>query len=388
MKITSIRAYPILLPRDPARFTGTAGSPTALAEGVRLQWANSYRTIYSSLFESALIRVDTEEGVTGWGESQAPVAPEVVKAIVDRILAPILKGADPLDTNQAWETMYAAMRARGQTGGFMVDAISGIDIALWDIRGKVAGRPVSSLLSAHPRLSIPVYVSGVAGKNAEEKVQFARGWVDKGARAFKIFLDATEEDCLATIRALRKELGSGVELFVDALWRFDLPGALAFAGKLSDFQVGFLEAPLPPEDVEQHRALTAASPVPIAIGESYRTHFEVLPFLRAGACNVLQPDIGRCGITEGLRIAELARGFDIPVLPHLSIGFGPQIAAALHFAAIVPAVRLLECNPGIYAIANTFLKSPFVLDGAALKPSASPGLGIDWDETALSRVLN
>src|ERR1700678_203000 len=146
MRIRSVEALAVRLPRDLDAATGTAGSPIALGKGSRLVWADSYRTIYSTSIETMLVRVETAEGVVGWGEAQAPVAPEVSKAIVDVLLAPILIGTSAEVPAESWELMYSAMRVRGQTGGFMLDAISAVDIALWDIAGKVQGQPVSRLL--------------------------------------------------------------------------------------------------------------------------------------------------------------------------------------------------------------------------------------------------
>lgn len=388
MRIQSVEAFAIRLPRgDAGQTTGTAGSPIALKTGERIQWAGSYRTVYSAFFETALVRVETSDGVIGWGESQAPVAPEVVKTIVDCILRSVLVGTDALDTEAAWESMYASMRARGQTGGFMLDAISGVDIALWDIRGKVEKKPIFDLIGNNRRFSIPIYISGLSGGTAEERVDFVRAWISKGAKAFKIFMDAGTLDCLATLQAIRAGCGDAFELYVDALWRLDVPRAAEFSYALRELKVGFLEAPLPPESVEEHRQLATKSAVPIAIGESYRTRYEIGPFLEAGACQVLQPDIGRCGITEGLRIAKLAGSHGVPVIPHLSIGLGPQVAAALHLSAATPGIRMLECNPKVYSEANRFLRSALTFDAAAADVPIGHGLGIALDEKVLTESI-
>jgi D-galactarolactone cycloisomerase len=383
MKIRSVQAFAIRLPRDLNAAAGTAGSPTALAKGTHLQWADSYRTIYSTCIETMLVRVETGEGIVGWGEAQAPVAPEVSKTIVEVLLAPILAGATVLDPADAWDLMYSAMRVRGQTGGFMLDAISGVDIALWDILGKIAGKPVSELLEGTVRKSVPIYISGLMGKTRDEKLAYAKTWHSRGAKAFKLFHHSSEQECIATVAALRQNLGDGIEIYVDALWRFDVPQALAFGRRLREYRVGFLEAPLMPEDVEGHARLAAESGVPIAIGESYRTRYEVLPFLEAKACKFLQPDIGRCGITEGRRIAALAVEHGVVVAPHLSIGLGPQISAALHFSAAIPGVSVLECNPQIYDRASEFLAQPLEFRADSVRVPQGPGLGIAMDQAKL-----
>jgi galactonate dehydratase len=200
-------------------------------------------------------------------------------------------------------------------------------------------------------------------------------------------MDAGTLDCLATLQAIRAGCGDAFELYVDALWRLDVPRAAEFSYALRELKVGFLEAPLPPESVEEHRQLATKSVVPIAIGESYRTRYEIGPFLEAGACQVLQPDIGRCGITEGLRIAKLAESYGVPVIPHLSIGLGPQVAAAIHLSAAIPGIRMLECNPKVYSEANRFLKSALTFDAATAEVPTGNGLGIALDETVLTESI-
>jgi galactonate dehydratase len=132
-----------------------------------------------------------------------------------------------------------------------------------------------------------------------------------------------------------------------------------------------------PEDVAGHALLASRSPVALAIGESYRTRFELLPFFERRALHIVQPDLGRTGLTEARKIASLAETFHVQVAPHVSTGLGPQIAAALHFAAACPNFRILECNPKVYEVANRFLQAPLSMTPALLAPPAGPGLGID-----------
>ena len=184
MKIARVAALPVRLPRDIGAATGTAGSPTTLTEGpADYRWSSVYPCLYSTQFETALVRVETDSGLIGWGEAQAPLAPEVACTIVERLLAGIVADQDFDGSRERiaelWDLMYAAMRVRGQTGGFMLDAISAIDIALWDLAGQIAGRPVSALLTSKPQRSIPAYLSGVP-----------RGSTDTaGFRLVKLFYD-------------------------------------------------------------------------------------------------------------------------------------------------------------------------------------------------------
>lgn len=398
MKIASVKALVVKLPRDLARATGTAGSPVRLtnetaedvvAGGVSSSylWAASYRTLYSTKIETTLVRVETDAGIVGWGEAQSPVAPEITATAINALLAPIVTGDDALAPEQSWSKMYAAMRVRGHTGSFLLDAIAGIDIALWDVCGKTYNQPVCRLLGASPVAPLPCYVSGLAGASVGEKLSYARRHVEAGAHAFKVFLDDSEDNCLRLLDALRETFDTRVALYVDALWRLTPKSALSFAGELARRKVSWLEAPLMPEDVAGHARLTANAEVPIAIGESYRTRFEMLPFFQSGALDILQPDIGRSGLTEGRKLAALAETFHVPLAPHVSIGLGPQIAAALHFGAACGNLLVMECNPSVYEAANVFLKDPIEFNFASLAVPTAPGLGVEIDEAELSQFV-
>ncbi|MCP5114170.1 MAG: mandelate racemase/muconate lactonizing enzyme family protein, partial [bacterium] len=168
-RIARVETFPIRLPRDIGGATGTAGSPTVLgtsAGGYR--WSSVFPTLYSEFIETALVRVTLDSGLHGWGEAQAPLAPRVACTIIDDLLAPVLLGA-PFDgatstIEQLWTRQYQTMRVRGQTGGFMLDAISGIDLALWDLAGKLLRKSVAHLLAGEAAdRRVPAYLSGIAG---------------------------------------------------------------------------------------------------------------------------------------------------------------------------------------------------------------------------------
>jgi len=180
-----------------------------------------------------------------------------------------------------------------------------------------------------------------------------------------------------TLSALRRSLPQAAGIAVDALWRLSPEGAIEFGQALDEQNALWLEAPLPPEDALAHADLAARIRTPIAIGESYRTRYELAPFVRAGGIGYLQPDLGRCGLTEGLRIARMAHELGIPVVPHVSIAMGPQIAAAVHFAAAVANCDLLEFNPNVLSVANRFLAEPLVCGGGSYHVPSGSGLGVD-----------
>jgi galactonate dehydratase len=364
--IAKIEAIPFHAERDTQAVTGSAGSPSKLQTGSAIyRWAEHYPVLYSTRFETALVRITLASGLEGWGEAQAPVAPEVACSIIDHILAPILQGQEfngaVAEIEALWWKMYSAMRVRGQTGGFMLDAIAGIDLALWDLAGKLADKPVSALIGAS-RKSVPAYLSGLSANSPVEDFQL-----------IKIFHHAGEDQLLRDCDAL---LSQGKDIAVDALWRLTPDTAPAFAAKLAARHARWLEAPLPPESARQHGELAQATETPIAIGESYRTLFELDPFFEASAMQIVQPDLGRTGITEGLRIAREAARRGLDVIPHVSIAMGPQLAAAIHFAAAVPNCNLLEFNPNVLATANQYLSEPLRLEDASYLVPTQPGLGV------------
>jgi galactonate dehydratase len=371
MRIKSVQAVPFHEERDAAQSIGTAGSPAKLRSGAApYQWAEHYPVIYSRRFETALVRVELESGQVGWGESQAPVAPEVACAVVNHILAPILEDQDFDATvpgiERMWWKMYSAMRVRGQTGGFMLDGIAGVDLALWDLAGKLADTPVSALIGP-ARTRVPAYLSGLPGGDP----RIVQPWLDRGFSTVKVFHDSTLERLLSSLGAI-----PNARLAVDALWRLTPESARALGPELADRSVLWLEAPLNPESAPDHAALASSIATPLALGESYRTLFELAPFFASRAMQFVQPDLGRTGITEGLRIAREAESLGMTVVPHVSIALGPQLAAAIHFAAAIPNCPLLEFNPNVLAVANAHLAEPLHLDDANYVVPQAPGLGI------------
>jgi galactonate dehydratase len=390
-RIESIEAMPVRIPRDLLGATGTAGTPNQLVDGGNYRWSRDYPALYSIHTETALVKVILSNGMVGWGEAQAPLAPEVACTIIDRLLAPVLIAAEFDGTRTAveaaWQTMYSTMRVRGQTGGFMLDAISGIDLALWDLAGKLADRPVANLIGGnHAKDRVHAYISGLAGASLEAKVELARCYYSEGFRVFKLYYESDWETLVSTAAALRKALGDDARVAVDALWHLDPVQAVELARELDRHDVLWLECPLVPEDIVGHERLARSIRTPLAIGESYRTRFELAPFLESGIAGYLQPDLGRSGITESLRIANSAVAQGVAIVPHVSIALGPQIAAAIHFAAAAPGCDLCEYNPRVLEAANRFLHQPIgIADAHWLVPDA-PGLGVSVDEEALRRA--
>ena len=374
MRIKSVQAIPVRLPRDIASSRGTAGSPTSLSGEGAYRWSTAYPVLYSENFETALVRVELENGLVGWGEAQAPLAPEVACSIVAHLLRPALEREEFDGTAERiavlWDRMYATMRVRGQNGGFMFDAMSGVDLALWDLAGKIAGKPVYALLSTESKCRIPVYLSGTSGKGAQERATFAARYADEGISVVKLYYESEWQDLLD----IADRLPQTMQFAVDALWHLPPDRATAMGRELDARKARWLECPLYPEEVAAHSALAAAILTPVALGESYRSLRELRPFMNIA--RILQPDLGRCGITGSWQISQ---AFEGEIIPHLSIAMGPQIAAALHFAAAAKNCSLCEFNPHVLDTANNFLKSPIIRKGGEYHLSEEPGLGIQWN---------
>lgn len=391
MKITNVTAMAIKIPRDlPGQDAarGTAGSPAPLQAGASdYRFAATYQTLYSTKIETALIKIETDAGMIGWGEAQAPVAPEIVCTIVNTILTPILLGEDPMAHERLWTRLYNAMRVRGHIGSFLLDAIAGIDTALWDIKGKALNVRVCDLLGGPFVSELPAYVSGLSGADDAARIAQAAEYQQRGFHAFKLFMDGAPEALLRLHDGLRQRLGAKTKLMFDALWRMEQAEAVRFGRELDARQVTWFEAPLKPEDVQGHARLAMSIDTPVAIGECWRTRWELRPFFEAGAAEILQPDVGRSGVTEGMKVCALAELHNVPVAFHISIGLGVQIAAALHVAASIPNLMFVECNPKVWQVAETFLKASLPVGAGVVGIPGGAGLGIEIDEEKLRPMI-
>ena len=382
MGISKVEAIPVRIKRDEAYL----GSMPEAAGAASYFTRPPYRALYSAYYETAFVKITTAEGAVGWGEALAPVAPEVACAIVEQLLAPVLIGRDPLDGNALWNVMYDLMRERGYYGGFMLDAISACDTALWDLRGKLLDQPVYKLLGGAYRERVPCYVSGLPRPTAEERLELAHTFGDQGFSAFKLAAGHGVRQDAASVQSLRAGLGADATLLLDAHWVYSVDESVQLGHALTDLDVGFFEAPINPEDIESHAQLAAAVAVPIAHGETERTRYQFRPWLTQRAANILQPDVGRAGVSEAVKIAAMAEAFNVKMAPHLSVGLGICIAASIHVAAAIPNLYLLEYQPPVFEIANMLLKLPLTCAAGFYELPSSAGLGVELDEERLGQL--
>lgn len=382
MKIRAIEAIPIRINHDEA-YLGAVPQGT---DPDNYFTRPPYRALYSKYFETVFVKIITDDGLIGWGEALAPVAPEVVQTIVEQLLAPVLVGRNPLDGDVLWSAMYNLMRERGYYGGFMLDAISACDIALWDLRGKILEQPVYTLLGGAYREQIPCYVSGLPHPTHEERLDLAQKWMDKGFQAFKLHAGNGVKADAASVGALRRGLGDSAKLLYDAHWVYSLDEAIQLGRRLEEFDTSLFEAPINPEDIDAHIQLAQAVSIPIAIGETERTRYQFQPWLTRRGADILQPDVGRTGISELVKIAHMAEAFNIPIAPHLSVGLGICISASIHAAAAIPNLYMLEYQAPVFELANLLLEEPLVCEEGRYHIPQGAGLGISINEELLASL--
>jgi len=398
MRIVDVEAIAISAPNPAGTYWGKASwgaeqsgeQPDPLAHWNSTQLPNParMRPSYAMGIDTCLVRIETDTGIVGWGEAKAPVAPRVAQAIVHDLLRDLLIGADPRKVEVIWETLFASMRLRSHEGGFLLEAMSGVDIALWDIIGKATGEPIHRLLGGAYRDRILVYASGVpatrakrGGADHDRMLAGATSAVDRGFRGLKMAIGTSPEDDVASVASVRELVGPDFRIFVDAAGNYDVGTAIRIGRELEGLGVGFLEAPVPPENIEAYAEVARALSLPIA-NDLISTRYQVLRFLRAAALDVVQPDVCRSGgITELKRIAVLTDTFGVGFTPHVSIGSAIHFVASAHVAAAAPNLHMMEYWFGENPLGDAILEegSIALVDGHLPVPQG-PGLGVTVDE--------
>ncbi|MDH2912974.1 mandelate racemase/muconate lactonizing enzyme family protein [Kosakonia sp. HypNH10] len=375
MKISRIDCFPLKITTPQAYLGGEVK-----ASDSDYYYRPEYRCVYSRKMETCLVKITTDSGHVGWGEALAPVVPQVIAELITQLFAPLLTGQSPFASQVLNARMYDAMRDRGHITGYHIDALAAVDIALWDLKGQILNQPVYQLLGGAFREQIPCYVSGLPEPDLPARCALALRWQQKGFNAIKLALGYGVQQDIENVRAIRDALGPQASLFLDAHWNYSVAQAAELANALHPLGVGFLEAPLLPEDIAGHRELRAKSPLPIALGETERTRYQFRPFIEQRAMDIVQPDVGRTGITELMHIASLAQTWNLQVAPHLSVGLGPCIAASIHVAAALPNLFMLEYQPPVFELANQLLVTPLVCEAGHYTLPQGAGLGIAINE--------
>src|SRR3954451_7606288 len=336
--------------------------------------------------DALIVKITTDAGVVGYGEvDSVPMAAKwAIEGPFSHTTATGLKnvviGEDPFLTEYLWHKMYRA-NIYGGRRGVGVHAMSGIDLALWDIKGQALGLPVWKLLGGGFTSSLRPYASSLFGATPAETGERPRRFVGQGFTAVKFGWDPMGRDAetdVALVREARKGLGPDLDLMIDAGLVYDAKTAIQRAKAFEPYNPFWFEEPLLPDDYEGYAKLSAASPLRIAAGEEESERKSFVQLMDVGQIDVIQVDLTRCGgFTEGIKIAALAADRGIPVVNH---GFTTylNVAAALHYLASIPnTLGLLEFVVEEGTTLRNSITNPIrAVDGRVAVPEA-PGLGVD-----------
>ncbi|MCL4766391.1 MAG: mandelate racemase/muconate lactonizing enzyme family protein [Hyphomicrobiaceae bacterium] len=342
---------------------------------------------------ACIVEIVCEDGTVGWGECFGP--PRLNAAVV-HAFRPLLLGADALATERIWQTLYSQFRDQGQKG-LVVTALSGVDVALWDIRGKRFGAPVHRLMGGPLRTGVAAYATGTYRRDAGDPLDYitaeVAGYAREGFGAVKLKIGFGLQEDIALIRAVRETIGPQVGLMLDANHGYDAVDAVALGRAVAPLDIGWLEEPVAPEDLGSYEEVRRGQPIPVAGGECEFTRWGFREVLARRAMDIIQPDTCAAGgLSECKKIADMANAFGVRYLPHVW-GTGIGLAAALHLLAVLPhhpprhkpREPLLELDRSEHPFRQAVLKKPIEHVSGVVQVPDGPGLGIDVDRAALER---
>ena len=337
--------------------------------------------------DAVVVKVTTEGGLVGYGECHHGKAHTAVAQLVNTTLRQLVVGMSAVDVVGVWNKIYWKQLASHGVGAGCAMAMSGIDLALWDIRGKAVGWPLYKLLGGSQR-PIPAYAGGVSLGFQEPAALLdeARPHIEAGYKAIKLRVGDTPARDLMRVRAVRKALGDDVVILVDANTGYTVADARQAMPGFDELGVGWLEEPFPPHDSRSYALAKTFGRVPLAAGENHFTRFEFRSVIEEGSITILQPDLSKTGgITEMLRIAAMASAYKLPVNPHTCMT-GINMAASIHFLASIDNGGYFE---GDVSKNNRFrdklVSKPFeVGSDGCVRPLERPGIGVEVDEDFLA----
>lgn len=364
MKITAIEARPV-------SFRMPEGGKVRLGIGTAVKR------------DAVLVKVQTDEGVIGWGEAHHGRCPGAIAKIIETTLCELTVGMDALDSVAVWDRVYQMQLASHGMGYGAAMALSGLDMALWDIRGKVANQPLYRLLGGGPR-PVAAYAGGISlgWQDPDALAEEALRHVSSGYRALKLRVGDTAANDIARVTAVRKAVGPDTAILTDANTGYNLQTARSVIPALVELAVVWLEEPFPAHDYRSYIQAAKFGNLALAAGENHYTRFEFTRLLEDGAISYAQPDLSKTGgVTEAYRIAAMTSAWKISFNPHTSLT-GLNMAASIHMLAAVD-------NPGYFegdvSSFNPFRDElgtlPYRLDeNGAVAPLESAGIGIDINE--------
>ncbi|MCB8878037.1 mandelate racemase/muconate lactonizing enzyme family protein [Acidisoma silvae] len=362
-------------------------APVKEVRGGSSGWVTSRSAVF--------VKVTTDDGLIGWGEAGQTGPTIIVKHLIEQVIAPIYIEANPFDAEVLWERAYLQTRDYGQKGQ-VIGAISGLDIALYDIMGKAAGQPIHRLIGGRMRASVPTYATGLwyrkDGDSVEALVEEAMRFKMRGFRAMKVKVGLGDlRYDVARIGALRKALGDEIELMIDANHAFNVSTAIEFGRRVEEFDIAWLEEPTIPEDIDGYAHIRQMLRMPIAGGECDFTRFGFRHLVSRQAIDIAQPDIcGSGGFTELKKIAAITNAFGVGLIPHVwnsIIG----VVASLHLVASLPDCPStanpkpfrqqsgIEFDRSENPLRDSFADGVLDFSDGYLAVPSRPGLGIELD---------
>ncbi|MBI3456767.1 MAG: mandelate racemase/muconate lactonizing enzyme family protein [Candidatus Rokubacteria bacterium] len=369
MRIRDVRAYPTSFPVPPG-------------ESVTLGIGRAVKR------DAVVVKVTTEDGLAGYGESHHGRAPGAVAHLANTTLRQLVLGMDAADVVGIWARVYRMQLGSHGMGAATALAMSGIDMALWDIRSKAVGWPLYRLLGGASR-SIPAYAGGVSlgWQEPSALVEEVRALVGAGYKAVKLRVGDSPARDLARVGAVRKAFGDALTILVDANTGYSLADARRAMPGLEASGVGWLEEPFPAHDHRSYAMAATFARVPLAAGENHYTRFEFARVIEDRVISILQPDLSKSGgITEALRIAAMASAWKLPIHPHTSMT-GLNMAASIHVLAAIDNGGYFEADASKGNLFRDALTSPPYELGAdgCVRPLEEPGIGVEVDEAFLEK---
>jgi D-galactarolactone cycloisomerase len=342
---------------------------------------------------ACLVEIVGEDGSSGWGEAFGP----------GRLTAPIvgfykelLVGADALATEAIWQNLYNRLRDHGQKG-LAIEALSAVDIALWDLKGRHLGLPVHRLLGGPLRTRVEAYATGFYRKRGGDPLSYlveeAHQRVAEGFTGIKLKLGFGLDGDTRLVETVRRAVGGGFRIMVDANHAYDATAAIRLGRAIEAFDIAWFEEPVPPEDLAGYREVKSALTIPVAGGEAEFTRWGFRPLIAERLVDILQPDVCAAGgISECKKIADMANAFGVRVNPHVW-GTAVGLAASLQLIAALPhnppglhpIEPLLEFDCSEHPLRAAVVKEPIEQCGGWVEVPQGPGLGIEIDRTALER---
>lgn len=381
-RVARIEVFSLSVPRDTPYLGALRPGESVNEKGYLVRKGN--RTVYPTVDRSVLVRIESTSGAVGWGETYGIVVPTATMAIIDELLAPFVMGRDPHDVAAIHDELYDLMRVRGYTGGYYLDALAAVDIALWDLAGRLCGLPLAKLLGGRRHETVPAYISGLPKPTLRERQAMAVEWQGRGFQRFKFAAPVADDGVVAEIAGLRGALGPDAAIACDMHWAHTAEQAIAAIRGMEPHGLWFAEAPVRPEDVDGLAHVARNVSTTVAAGEEWRTVFDVVPRVSRRACGIIQPEMGHTGITEFIRMGQYAQAHHLSIMPHATIGAGIFLAASLQASAALSGLVCHEFQHSVFEPNRRLLKGDLDCREGAYHLPTGAGLGVEPTEEAIA----